>query len=73
MQKKLPSYIVAQYRGGVRGFKTEKRQTIRAIEKHLSILRFACSWLPTGSYHVDKIQREIAALKTELSQKNWGR
>lgn len=73
MKNKLPKCITDQYYLGARGFKIEKRQALREIEKALKRLRLGCTYFPAGATKVKDLGVLLRALQRELSIKEWGR
>ena len=72
-QRKVPKFIAKKYELGARGFKSEKRQQLRMLNRILSDLRIGCAYLPCGTRPVDDIQKQINIMLESLSVKNWGR
>jgi hypothetical protein len=69
---KFPEHIIKQY-GSSRKFRESKRAALRKMEIALRRLYLGCAYLPSGSQKVQRIERELKALRDELSVKAWGR
>ena len=72
-KKRVPPYIAEQYRGGARQFKAERRKALKRVESAFNELRRGSMWFPTCYKHVDRIDKSLAAIREDISAKNWGR
>lgn len=71
--RKLPKHVTERYADGAHGFRADKRAIVREMRALLDELRTGCAYFPTGSGPVERIAKELAALKAALSVKAWGR
>ena len=71
-KKPFPSHIVSRY-GSAHGFRSTKRQQVKAALSAAKEVRSGCAYLPGGGRRVGQVINELEALVDELSVKNWGR
>ena len=73
MSHPVPTYVAKQY-GGARGFRSEKRKQLRALNKLLGEFRCGCAFFPNdGALAVSVIEENLDALAKSLSVETWGK
>lgn len=73
MAVRVPKHISQRYADGAHGFRMEKRNLLRILDKILRDFRTGSTHFPCGSEPVDIIQDQIEILKQGLSVRKWGK
>lgn len=68
---KIPKWLMLQEGVNLQQWKQRKRKELNAVLKAVSAYRMGCLYCPGRGVELERVQRELNALKEAHKVKNW--